>query len=95
MCVSIYNTRSFTLSDSLGVYSYPLSFGSQTRRRLQLELKSVQRGRESGQRGGLREGASLHAACILFADNLLLISLKASGVCCALSLSLCLSGVVD
>lgn len=48
MCVSIYNTRSFTLSDSLGVYSYPLSFGSQTRLRLQLELKSVQCGRQSG-----------------------------------------------
>lgn len=25
--ISIYNTRSFTLSDSLWVYSYPLSFG--------------------------------------------------------------------
>lgn len=62
MCVSIYNTRSFTLSDSLGVYSYPLSFGSQTRLRLQLELKTVQCGRESGKRGGLREEASLHAA---------------------------------
>lgn len=48
VCVSIYNTRSFTLSDSLGVYSYPLSFGSQTRLRLQLELKSVQCGRQSG-----------------------------------------------
>lgn len=70
VCVSIYNTRSFTLSDSLGVYSYPLSFGSQTRLRLQLELKSVQCGRQSGgmeKRGwGVATWRSYASCCMHF-----------------------------
>lgn len=31
VAISIYNTRSFTLSDSLGVYSYPLSCATAAR----------------------------------------------------------------